>query len=388
MTRLHRLCAGLFFLLLAGQALAQLSVPPPVVAARSYVLLDVQSGQILAASNADAQVEPASLTKMMTAYLVFTALREKRVALDQMVTISKTAYDRARQDEQSRMFIDPKVPVSVGDMLKGMIIQSGNDASIALAEVVAGSEEQFVELMNKQAQKMGLKDTRYVNSTGMPAPSHVTTALDMVHLAQRLITDFPQEYASYYSQKSYAYNKITQENRNRLLWLDPTVDGVKTGHTASAGFCLVASSRRPGALGSTRRVISVVMGTAGPDVRVQESGKLLNWAFQSFDNVRISEAGKAIATPEIWKGKTTTAELGFVEDGWLSIPKGSADRIKTELTRPQPLVAPVARGQDIGTLKVLLDGKVVAERPVQVLKDVEQAGILGRAWDSMRLWFK
>lgn len=356
----------------------------PIVAAKSYVVLDTQSAQVLAVNNGDQKMEPASLTKMMTAYVVFQALKDKRISLNQPVTISQSAYKAIG----SRMFADPKTPVSVEDLLKGMIIQSGNDASIALAESVAGTEATFVDIMNKQALRMKLNNTRFTNVTGLPDPQHVSTANDMVQLARALIEDFPAEYAKYYVQKEFTYNGITQPNRNRLLWLDPTVDGVKTGHTDNAGFCLVASAKRPGAAGTTRRIITVVMGTSSMDARTQESSKLLNWAFQNFENVRFAEAGKPLVTPEIWKGTKSVASLGFLQDAWISIPRGSTEKLKTEITRPQPLIAPIAKGQSIGLIKLLIDGKVLAEKPVQVLEDVPQAGLLGRAWDSIKLWFK
>ncbi len=368
----------------AAPAPALTTPAPPVIAARSYIVLDLQSGQTLAASNADVKTEPASLTKMMTAYLVFGALKEKRISLTQPVTISQAAYKAIG----SRMFAEPAVPVSVEDLLKGMIVQSGNDASIALAELVGGTEAAFVESMNKQAQRLGLTSTRMSNSTGLPDPQHISTAHDMALMARALIEDFPAEYGTYYAQREFTYNRITQPNRNRLLWLDPTVDGVKTGHTDNAGFCLVASAKRPGVAGSTRRIVTVVMGTASMDARVQESGKLLNWGFQNFETVRVSEAGKVIATPEVWKGTAPTAKLGFLQDAWLTVAKGQADRIKTEVTRPQPLIAPLVKGQNIGSLKISIDGKLVAEKPVLVLEDVAQAGLFGRAWDSIRLWFK
>ncbi|MGL4575149.1 MAG: D-alanyl-D-alanine carboxypeptidase family protein [Burkholderiaceae bacterium] len=380
-----RVAATLAACALSCPAFAQSAIPqPPLIAAKSYVVLDALSGQLLAASNADQKVEPASLTKMMTAYLTFRALKDKRIALDQKVNISQAAYKAIG----SRMFIDPKVPVSVGEMLSGMIVQSGNDASIALAETVAGTETAFVELMNKTAAEMGLKNTRFTNSTGLPDPQLITTAADMAVLAQRLIEDFPAEYGTYYAQKNFTYNSITQENRNRLLWLDPTVDGVKTGHTETAGYCLVASGKRAAAHGAQRRVVAVVMGTASMDARVQEAGKLLNWAFQNFEAVRVAEAGKPFATPEVWKGTAPTAQLGFVKDAWVAVPRGVADKLKTDLVRPQPLVAPLAKGMKIGTLKVSADGAALAELPVQVLADVPVAGIFGRAWDSIRLWFK
>jgi serine-type D-Ala-D-Ala carboxypeptidase (penicillin-binding protein 5/6) len=368
----------------AQNAAVAVAVQPPVVAARSYVVMDTLSGQTLAASNADQKVEPASLTKMMTAYLAFGALKDKRLSLDQKIMISQTAYKAIG----SRMFIDPKVPVSVNEMLLGMIVQSGNDASIALAEAVGGTEGAFVDMMNKTAGTLGLKNTRFTNSTGLPDPQLTTTAADMAILAQRLIEDFPAEYANYYVQKSYTYNGIAQENRNRLLWLDPTVDGVKTGHTETAGYCLVASGKRPAPHGQQRRVIAVVMGTASMDARVQEAGKLLNWAFQNFEAVRLAQAGKPLSTPEVWKGTAPTAPLGFVRDTWITVPRGTGDKLKTDLVRPQPLVAPLAKGMNIGTLKVTANAAPVVELPVQVLADVPVAGLLGRAWDSIRLWFK
>ena len=369
---------------LAPASAAVASVALPIVAARSFVVLDLQSGQTLAASNADLKVEPASLTKMMTAYLVFAAIKDKKLNLTQAITISQTAY----QASGSRMFAEPAIPVTVEDLIKGMIIQSGNDAAIALAELVGGGEAAFADKMNQQAKKMGLASTRFTNSTGLPDPQHVTTAADMALMARALIEDFPAEYASYYGQKEFSYNRITQPNRNRLLWLDPTVDGVKTGHTDNAGFCLVASAKRPGAAGTSRRLVTVVMGTNSMDARVQESGKLLNWGFQNFETVRVAQASAPIASPEIWKGSSATVKLGFLQDIWLTVPSGQAEKIKTEVTRPQPLIAPLVKGQAIGALKILLDGKLLAEKPVYVLEDVAQAGIFGRAWDSIRLWFK
>ncbi len=369
---------------------AVLQVAPPVIAARSFVLLDIQSGQVLTASNPDQPVEPASLTKIMTAYVVFKALAERRITLDQKVNLSMSAWEKSGKgrNEQSNMWIDLKVPVTIEEMLHGMIIVSANDASYMLAEVVGGSEAGFADLMNKEAARLGLKGTRFTNAAGITEPGHITTAADMARLAQALIRDFPEQYAKYYSQRSYSYNKITQENRNRLLWLDPTVDGMKTGYTAAAGYCLVSSARRPGAHGSTRRLISVVMGTASMDARAQESVKLLNWGFQNFENVRVAQANTPLVTPEIWKGKAATVKLGFTQDAWISVPRGMGDKLKSEVTRPQPLVAPVQAGQTIGSLRVSADGRIVAEKPVQVLETVEQAGLIGRAWDSVRLMFK
>jgi D-alanyl-D-alanine carboxypeptidase (penicillin-binding protein 5/6) len=381
MTRPIRLLAALLFALLAHSSFAQVS--PPTIAARSWLLLDVTSGQLLASSEPDMKVEPASLTKLMTAYLAFTAIREKRLALDQRPAVSKAAWKAIG----SRMFVDPAKPATVDELLHGMIVQSGNDASIVLAEALGGTEAVFAEQMNREAQRMGLKNTSFRNATGLPDPEHYTTARDLATLATRLITDFPQNY-SLYSQKEYTYNNIRQPNRNRLLFIDPSVDGVKTGHTDAAGYCLIASARRdqPGG-GFQRRLLSVVLGAASESSRAIESQKLLNFGFQNFDAVRVFAKDQPAATYEVWKGSVPEVKAGVGQDLIVTIPQGQAPSVKAEIERIKPLVAPVAQGQRVGTLRVKLGDKLLAERPVIALAAVPEAGFFGRAWDTVRLWF-
>ncbi|MBX9869823.1 MAG: D-alanyl-D-alanine carboxypeptidase [Burkholderiaceae bacterium] len=365
-------------------ALAQ-SLPAPTIAARSWLLLDVTSNQIIASQEAQLHIEPASLTKIMTAYLVFSALKEKKLDINQQVTVSTHAWKVDRSS--SKMFIDPATPVSIGDLLYGLIVQSGNDAAVALAEAVAGSEEAFVVQMNREAERMGLKSSHFANPHGLPSPENYSTAQDLANLANRLITDHYDFYKTYYSTKSFTYNKITQPNRNRLLWLDPTVDGMKTGHTEAAGYCLISSAIRPNGSGQ-RRLISVVTGTVSDQVRAQESLKLLNWGFLNFDTVKLYAKGQPIATPEIWKGTQPQIKIGFDRDLYATLPKGSASRLKPALERKDPLVAPIMASTKVGSMKMMLDGKVVAEYPVLALEKVDQASIFGRAWDSIRLMFK
>lgn len=361
------------------------SLPKPIIAAKSWVLLDATSNQVIDSDNADLRIEPASLTKIMTAYLVFNALKEKRLDLAQQVTVSTRAWKV--DASSSKMFIDPATPVSINDLLFGLIVQSGNDASVALAEAVAGSEDAFVVQMNREAARLGMKSTRYANSHGLPSPDNFSTASDLALLASRLILDHPEFYKTYYSTKSFTYNKITQANRNRLLWLDPTVDGMKTGHTESAKYCLISSAIRPNGSGQ-RRLISVVTGTDSDQVRAQESLKLLNWGFLNFDTVKLYGKDQAVDTPEVWKGSQGKVKIGFTQDLYVTLPKGSAARLKPALERKDPLVAPIDKNSKIGTMKMMLDGKPVAEFPVVALEQVSQASIFGRAWDSIRLLFK
>lgn len=360
-------------------ALAQ--IPGPALAAKSWYLTDVTSGQVLAAQNPDQRIEPASLTKLMTAYIAFAAVKEGRLKLEQRIPVPPSILKRVSKEE-SRTFLQPDLPVTVEELLKGMIIQSGNDASIVVAEAAAGSEDVFVQQMNKEAKRMGLTNTHFVNVTGMPSPEHYSSARDISIIATRLVQDFPDLYR-YYSMKEFTYNKVPQPNRNRLLWLDPTVDGMKTGHTEGAGYCLVTSSKR-----GERRLVSVVIGTASDSARAQESLKLLNYGFQNFDTVRVYKKDDAVATPEVWKGKARQVKLGFARDVWLTVPKGQADKLKPVLERRQPLVAPIQQGQELGRMKLMLNDKPVADLPVVALETVEVAGIFGRAWDAMRLWFK
>ncbi|TDK61334.1 D-alanyl-D-alanine carboxypeptidase family protein [Sapientia aquatica] len=377
--------ALLCFSALTGQSTQAQSLPAPTIAAKSWLLLDTTSNQVIASENPEMRIEPASLTKIMTAYLVFEALRDKKLAMDQMVNVSMAAWKV--DSDSSKMFIDPKVPVSINDLLYGLIVQSGNDAAVALAEAVAGSSDAFAVLMNREVERMGLKGTHFANPHGLPSPQNYSTANDLSRIAQHLITEFPEYYKTFYSTKSFTYNKISQPNRNRLLWLDPTVDGMKTGHTEAAGFCLISSAKRPNGSGE-RRLISVVLGATSDQVRAQESLKLLNWGFLNFDTIKLYDKNQAIGTPEVWKGTQAQIKIGFTKDLYVTLPKGSAARIKPQLDRKDPLVAPIAANTQIGTMKMMIDGKSVAEFPVMALETVNQASIFGRAWDSIRLWMK
>ncbi len=381
---MRKLIAALAASVLALSSAVAQTMPPPTVAARSWLLLDATSGQVIASQDPNARIEPASLTKIMTAYLTFAALREKKLTLNQMINVSVKAWKV--DASSSKMFIDPAVPVSVDDLLHGLMVQSGNDAAVALAEAVAGDESAFVFLMNREAQRMGLKNTRFANPHGLPHADNFSTAHDLSVLAARVIADYP-EYYKIDSVKSFTYNKITQPNRNRLLWLDPTVDGMKTGHTEAAGFCMIASARRPNGSGQ-RRLISVVLGTNSDQARTQESQKLLNWGFQNFDTVKLYAKGQAIQTPEVWKGSANSVKIGFNSDVLVTVPKGVAGKMKPVLERNDPLVAPLPLNSKVGTLKMMVDGKPVLELPVVALEEVPQASIFGRAWDSMRLWLK
>ena len=359
---------------------------PPEIAARNYILLDVTANQVLAAKDIDAPVEQASLTKLMTGYLVFDALRAKKITLEQKLPVSVRAWKMPG----SRMFIDPKMQVPVDDLIKGMIVQSGNDATMALAEGVGGTAENFVKLMNDQAKAFGLTGTGYKNPEGLTEPGHITTARDLSVIAARLMKDFP-EYMHYYSTKHYSYPGTPASNgtnRNSLLFRDPTVDGLKTGHTAAAGYCLVSTAKRdfPGV--GQRRLLSIVLGAASENARANESQKLLNWGYTAFESVKLFDAGKAAATPAVWKGTENTLKIGREEAIVVTVPSGSAGKITTQIVRPDPLVAPFTKGQSVGTLKVSLGDQTLAEVPLVALEEVAQAGILGRAWDAIRLWIK
>ncbi len=369
--------AACLALLLSGVALAA-APQPPTVDARAWLLLDVTSGQAIASRNPQERIEPASLTKLMTAYIAFTALKDRSLALGQTIRVSERAWHAGG----SRMFIEPRKPVTVEELLHGLIIQSGNDASIALAEAVAGSEPAFVERMNREAGRLGMADTKFTNSSGMPGPGHYSTARDLALITSTLIRDYP-EYYKLYSEREYRYNDITQRNRNQLLWLDPNVDGVKTGHTESAGYCLIASAQRGG-----RRLVSVVIGTVSERLRARESQKLLNFGFQSYDALRLYQKGDAIGKLQVWKGSERELKAGVAADLYVTVPKGSADKLQAELVSQQPLIAPVGAGQRVATLRVSHEGKPLAEYPVIALESVAAAGFLSRAWDSMRLWFR
>jgi D-alanyl-D-alanine carboxypeptidase (penicillin-binding protein 5/6) len=359
---------------------------PPEIAARSYMVVDVTASQVLAGRDVDSPVEPASLTKLMTQYIVFDALRAKKITLEQRLPVSVRAWKIGG----STMFIDPKMTVPVDDLIKGMIVQSGNDATIALAEGVGGTVEHFVELMNQQAKALGMKNTSYKNPEGLTTPGHTTTARDLSILATRILQDFP-EYLHYYAIKKYRYEgtpTANDTNRNMLLFRDPTVDGLKTGHTDAAGYCLIATAKRDFPNLQGRRVLAIVLGANSEVARANEAQKLLNWGFTAFEDVKLFDANQAVVTPDVWKGVVKTAKLGRAQPIVLTIPAGTSARIKTQVVRPDPLIAPLAKGQQVGTLKVTSGDQPLMDVPLVALEPVEQAGIFGRAWDAVRLWIK
>ena len=369
-----RIAAALLIALAVPLSFAQQG---PVINARAWLLLDLTTGQSLTSQNPGERVDPASLTKLMTAYLTFSALKAKTITLDQSVPVSEKAWKAIG----SRMFIEPKKPVTVAELMRGMIVQSGNDACIALAELISGSEEAFATVMNREAQRLGMKNTSFRNSTGLTDAQHYSTADDLSRLAGAIIRDFPEFYALY-SLKEYTYNKISQANRNRLLWMDPNVDGMKTGFTEAAGYCLIASAKR-----GPRRLLTVVLGAQSDSARATESQKLLNYGFLNFDAVRMYEKGQGVSTLEVWKGSARELKAGFDRDLYLSVPKGQGDKLKATLVSQKPLIAPIAAGQKIGSMKVTIDGREVADVPVIALEAIEAAGVFGRAVDTVRLWF-
>lgn len=362
----------------AGQALAQQLPVPPALAAKSWLLLEVGSNQVLTAEKSDERLEPASLTKLMTAYLTFAAIRQKTIGLSQSLPVSEKAW----RTGGSKMFIRVDTQVPVEDLIKGMIVQSGNDACVTLAEGIAGSEENFAQMMNREAQRLGMTNSHFMNSTGLPDPQHYTTARDLSLLASALIRDFPEDYKKYYSMKEFRYNNITQPNRNRLLFIDPTVDGVKTGHTEAAGYCLISSALR-----DKRRLLSVVLGTASDSARATESQKLLNWGFISYDAVALFAKDQVVATLRAWKGAQSEVKAGFTSDMSVVVPKGYADKVKSEFVAEPRLIAPIEAGQKIGMLKVSIDGKPYNEYPVVALENIALGNIFIRIIDTIRLWF-
>lgn len=367
----------LMFSLLVGNAYAEVA-PPPELAVKAYLLKDFNSNRVLAEQQSQKRVEPASLTKLMTAYLSFKALKAGQLTLDQTLPISEKAW----RVEGSKMFVDTTMTVNVDELLHGMIIQSGNDASIALAEGIGGTEEAFATKMNKEAARLGMKNTHFINATGLPDTQHYTTAYDLSLLATALVQDFPEQYKRLYSVKEYTYNKITQPNRNRLLWLDPYVDGMKTGHTESAGFCLISSAKR-----GEHRLISVVLGTANDNARATESQKLLNYGYQFFDTHLVYKAGAAITTQKVWKGSDNKLTATVSHDLYVTLPKGEYARAKAKVISKQPLIAPIAQGQEIGTVQFIIDGRIIDEQKLVASKEVKVAGIFGRLWDSFMLLF-
>ena len=390
-----------FAILLAAlsfSALAQMPQPPEVEA-RAYMLVDLTANQILAAKDIDTAVEPASLTKLMTAYLVFDALKSKKIDLKQTLPVS----ERAWKMPGSRMFIDPKMQVPVEDLIQGMIVQSGNDATMALAEGVGGTAEKFVQMMNEQAKVLGMKNTGYKNPEGLTEAGHTTTARDLSVLSTRLMADFPQ-YVRFYAIKHYRYPGTpasNDSNRNLLLFRDPTVDGLKTGHTDAAGYCMIATAKRdfpnlvsagapagtPAATGG-RRLLSIVLGAASENARANESQKLLNWGYTAFEAVKLFDAGQAVVSPPIWKGNSVAVKLGRNQAVVAAVPSGTASKIKTQVLRNDPLLAPVAKGQQLATLRVSVGEQPVVDVPLLALEEVAQAGVVGRAWDAIRLWIR
>ena len=372
-----RRAVAVFLAFAALQCVAQPVTPPPI-AARAYIVVDLLSNQTLAAAGENERFEPASLTKLMTAYIVFSAMREKK--LDAATTLKPS--EAATKSEGARMFIVPGTPVTVSDLLRGLVIESGNDAAVTLAEAVAGSEAAFVELMNKQAARLGLANTHFTNASGKPAPEHRSTARDLATLAAAVIRDFPEHY-SLYGQKEFTYNRITQANRNRLLWTDATVDGMKTGFTEGAGYCLVASARR-----GERRLLSVVLGAQSDTLRTSESQKLLNFGFQSYETRRLYKKGEPVATPAVYKGTKDAVALGFDRDIWLTLPRERFAGLSAALETRQPFVAPLAAGEKAGIMKLTRENIAVAEFPVVALEEVPVAGFLSRGWDTLRLLFR
>jgi len=365
-------------LLAASLANAAPIPAPPLVNARAYALIDFNSGDILVQGNSRERVEPASITKLMTAYVVFAGLKAGKIHLDDQVFISKRAW----RTEGSRTFADVNTHIRLEDLLKGMIVQSGNDASVALAEHVAGSEDAFAELMNHYAASLNMTGTHFMNATGLPDPNHYTTAYDIALLAQAIIREFPEFYR-YYSIKEYSYNGITQQNRNKLLWRDPTVDGMKTGYTESAGYCLVTSSLR-----DNMRLISVVLGTKNEEARIVESQKLLGYGFRFFETRLLYSAAKPIAQARVWKGETQELPLGIKEDLYVTVPRDSTDKIAAETNINPSVLAPVRKGDQLGKLEVKLDGAEVVSRPLVAMQDIPEGGFTRRVADGVMMFFQ
>ena len=370
---------ALLFPLFAQAQLTNLP-PAPVLAAKSYLLYDFTSNQILVDQNGNERTEPASITKLMTAYLTFSSLKLDKFLLNQ--TIIPSAEALRTQGVESRMFLDKNKPVTIAELLRGLIVQSGNDAARVLATTIAGSEENFAKLMNQEAQRLGMSNTHYINATGLPHPQHYSSAYDTALLAAAIVRDFPEHYPIY-SLREYQYNNINQANRNRLLWMDPYVDGIKTGHTESAGFCLVASAKR-----NQRRLISVVLGASSDNLRATESQKLLNYGFQNFETVRLYLKNEPVTSLRLWKGTESMVKVGFRSDLLLSIPTGQLAQLKATMETQQPLIAPIAGGQKVGMIKITLGGKPYAEYRLVALEPMPLANVFSRGWDSIRLLFK
>lgn len=380
MNRLAFLLATLVWLAPAhAQSTAALPVPAaPIIGAASHILIDHHSGQTLTESNADRRVEPASLTKLMTGYVLFHEMRAGKVTLGDEVLIS----ERAWRTEGSRTFVEPGRRVAMLDLIRGMIVQSGNDATVAIAEHVAGSEASFADLMNRHAARLGMRETRFMNSTGLPHPEHYTTARDLALLARAIIREFPEEYR-WYSERNFTYNRITQYNRNKLLWRDSAVDGIKTGHTESAGYCLVTSGQRDG-----MRLITVVLGSKNEESRAQESLALLNWGFRFYETRRLYTGGTRLTDTRIWKGSESQLALGVTDDVYVTLPRGQYKQMNASLEIDRMIVAPVAQGDAYGQVKVHIGDRLLVERPLVALSPVARGGLLRRLFDQIALLFQ
>lgn len=366
----------LFLFLTSASATNQILIPAaPNVAAKSYVLLDFNSGKVLANKNADLTLSPASLTKIMTVYVIFRELQNGHLSLDEKVTISKKAW----QTPGSRMFVEVNKQVAIEDLLQGVIVQSGNDASVALAEHVAGDEATFSAMMNQHAERLGMVNSHFENSTGLPSENHYTTANDLAILTTAVIREFP-EYYKWDSQKEFTYNKITQPNRNKLLWRDNSVDGVKTGYTEDAGYCMVASAKREG-----MRLISVVMGTASANARANESQTLLNYGFRFFETHMLYQGLETLSEPRIWKGESKQAPMGLESDLYVTIPRRHYNDLKAEINIDNKIVAPIKKGQTFGFVNVSLAGEVIANKPLVALKAIGKGGFVDRLYDEALL---
>ena len=366
----------------AGAQQPETALPPmpaaPAVAARAYILVDHNSGNVLAERNADERLDPASITKLMTAYAVFSELRKGQMALDDLVTVS----ERAWRTGGSRSFIEVGSRVRVEDLIRGMIIQSGNDASVALAEHTAGSEAAFAELMTEYGRRLGMVNTNFRNATGLPAEDHYSSARDIALLASAIIREYPEFY-QFYSEREFTFNNITQRNRNQMLWRDPTVDGMKTGMTNAAGYCLVSSSQRDG-----MRLVSVLLGTSSAKARADGTQALLNWGFRFYESHRLYAAGEQVTAARLWKGELDELGLGLKEDLWVTVPRGRYDSLQASLELQTPLLAPVTTDSDVGRLRISLGGEAVAERSLYPLITSPEGGFMRRALHSVLLWFE
>ncbi|WP_354444450.1 D-alanyl-D-alanine carboxypeptidase family protein [Marinobacter sp. MBR-99] len=365
--------------MLVGQAVAQSALipSPPQIAGSSWVLKDPLSGRVIMEHNSHERVPPASLTKMMTAYIVERELDEGRIAMTDMVPISVKAW----RTGGSRTFVREGTQVSVEDLLKGVIIQSGNDASVALAEFVAGSEDAFVDIMNQQARQLGMNNTNFENATGLPHPNQYSTAYDLALLAKAIIEDYPENYPLY-AVKSFTYNNIRQPNRNSLLWRDESVDGLKTGHTEEAGYCLVASAKR-----DNTRLIAAVMGTSSAEVRAREVQKMLNYGFRYYETERLFRAGQELVDAKVWGGKSDQISVGLAEDVFVTIPRGARDKLESTVDLDSVIKAPIKVGDELGRIQVMLDGEVLVDEPALALTEVQQGGVFKRLWDAIKLFF-